>query len=413
MITPIKKSAVLALILIHLGLNILVHAENRIIESVSVFGNYRISTTSIKRIIKLHLGQSFELEMLQTGRERLERLGIFKHVTVESKNGDQGIIVIVTVKEKPLFFIAPIINLGGSASFYEEEEKSYFGAEFGIHDFTGRGHHLSLEGGFGGLKKIGAHYTNEYFADFSWGLSLENLWYKSKIYDSDVEKLVGSAFVNKYIVDFGAHLWARYDRFRFSPLTPPTAQTRLYKLGINLTYNTKDWDIYPSRGISSLLGAYKTLSQNRRTLYNRYLFEFSSYFQVMRQQVLALGLNTAISKGEVPVTDRLYFGGFKTLRGIPIGTYSGNNSMVLSGEYRIPLTRFDKHQSAVGPQGLVAYLFLDVGSITEKTADISRKSFRANSGVGIFWIAYPEGGLRIDISVQPDFRFTLNSIWKF
>lgn len=415
MIEAARKTILSTLISIIFCLSVFSQGRNLVIQEIAVFGNSRMKASAIKRVMRLREGQAFEQDMIQNSQKRLERLGVFKHVSIEKKSGKHGVILIVTVKEKALFFINPVINIGGKTdfNFNEEEEKSFYGAEIGVNDFSGRSHHLSLEAGIGKLKKIGLRYENDYFTDLFWGLGLTNLWYKSKIYESDVEKQVASLFVGKTLAKFEALLWARYDRIKYEIHPSLDDVDKFYKIGINITYNSKDWDIFPSQGFISKMGAYKALNPRGTSIYDRYMFEFSSYHNVIRKHVLALNVNAVVSSGDVPLSDRLYFGGYKTLRGVPIGTYSGNNSVVFSSEYRMPLTRFNQNQPREGMQGTSVYLFLDVGAITERVRDLRLKGFRANSGLGFFWILSPEGGLRIDLSFQPEVRVSVSSLWKF
>jgi len=411
----INRKIIFLIIFFLICIEIFSDDNKSIIESVSVYGNVRAKESVIKRFIELKEGQSFEEENIQSSKKTLLGLGIFEYVEIEMKEGKKGIIIIISVKEKHLIYFNPLFILNSEDSDYyrEESEKDLYGIEVGLNDFTGRRQAISLSTGIGSLNKIGLDYMKGYSFNFLWGISLANLWYKSYIYGSDIEIFSGKIFFKQQMRNFFVDLWTSYDNIKIDNNLFLNEPTKLFKLGADISYNSKDLEIFPTKGFVAKLGAYKVLNQNKEKLYNRYIFELSAFFNFIKRNVFALNLNTTISEGNVPLIDKIHFGGYKTLRGIPIRKYSGNNSVVLSCEYRIPFNSFIKSSNRNIFLGSSVYVFSDFGILAETMKELKLEDLRYDTGVGFIWMIMKDMALRIDFTISPKFRVTLNTGWKF
>lgn len=402
----IKKIVFVALV-IFLSLEVFPQENNLTIEEIVFFGNKRTKESLIKKAVTFEKGEKLTVGAIQESKQRLLDLEIFSHVEIEVKKGEKGIILMVIVKEKSFLYFSPVIALG------DEKYNAYWGAEVGLVNFAGINQELFLTGTLGGLDKIGLTYQNNFLIDFFWGIDLETLKYENKYFDFKEEKLSGRFFLGHRISRFSTLLWTKIERTKIKDVPHLNEPEKLLKVGAEVIYDSKNWHVFPSKGIFTQVGAYKALNEKRKTVYDRYISKFSLFMNFRKREVLALDFNATISEGYVPLYDQLFLGGYQTLRGLPRGELMGSNIIVFSCEYRIPITRFSNKPASASSSGSVVYLFTDIGSITEDRRDFKLKDFQLNSGVGFFWILSEKGGLRLDLSMHPKFRLTVASEWKF
>ncbi len=371
------------------------------ISKILIYGNTKTKETIIRRALSLKEGQKFDPDLIEKRKKKLMDLKIFTHVEIETKKSDEGIILLVIVKEKSAIFITPHIG------YAEETYKSFLGFKLGYNNLSGKNQELWLTAiPLGNLKKIEFGYQNNYYIDFFWRISLGNLWYRNEFYDFKENRLVGKILMGNKISKLETNLWASYEKIKIdsSSILHLAGPEELFKLGIDITYCSKDREIFPSKGIVAETGFYKALNKDWKTVYDRSTFRISSFFNLWKSSVLALDLKSTISEGNVPIYDRFYFGGLSTLRGFSVQTYSGSNYIVLTSEYRIPI---DKRT------GTSFYFFSDLGSITDRKKDFSIQNFKSNFGLGLFWVLMEESTFRIDLNISPKFKLILDYRWKF
>jgi outer membrane protein assembly factor BamA len=381
--------------------------NGRVISNILIYGNDRTKESLIRKALNLEKGQAYHPEIIEMSRKRLLKLNLFSVVEIEAKKSDKGIDLFVLVKERSPFFFE-------LTSDYSSEIYNYFlGTKTGYRNLWGKNQELWLAATIGDSKKLGIGYENRYRLDFFWGLSLENIWYENEFFDFKESRLTGKIFAGKRISRFETYLWTDYERIQVNWRASSNQNPEeLYKSGIQVSYDGKDWKLFPSQGIFVQSGLYKAFSGKIRTVYNRYSFEFSSFFSLWKGHVLSFDLKSTISEKDVPLYDRLYFGGANTLRGYSRWTDSGNNSVVLTAEFRLPgsLKRNPLEKSTTGS---ALYFFSDVGSLTEKKEDLRLKNFKSDFGLGFFWVIMEFAKLRIDMSLSPRLRFVIGSDWKF
>jgi outer membrane protein assembly factor BamA len=128
----------------------------------------------------------------------------------------------------------------------------------------------------------------------------------------------------------------------------------------------------------------------------------------MGQAVLAVQWQYSTSDAPLPLYERALLGGASSVRGYRAGFESGDNSMVLSTELRLPLNS----PLRISRSGVS--LFADVGRVWEDGAAASGAPLRKGGGVGLFWIA-SFFQLRGDLAVREGggFRFHFSTGLQF
>ncbi|GAH77946.1 unnamed protein product, partial [marine sediment metagenome] len=136
------------------------------ISKILIYGNAKTKEAVIRRALSLKEGQKYNTDLIEESRKKLMDLEIFTHVDIEIKKSDEGVILLVIIKEKPSISFSPHLI------YAEETYKSYFGFELGYKNLSGKNQKLWLTTAVGNLKKIEFGYQNNYYIDFFWGVSL-------------------------------------------------------------------------------------------------------------------------------------------------------------------------------------------------------------------------------------------------
>ncbi|MCP4220150.1 MAG: BamA/TamA family outer membrane protein [bacterium] len=390
--------------------------DSQIIESITIYGNKKVKEKVIRRVITLKEGRELKKKDIADSRKRLNLLDVFSTFDIEMKDGEKGVLIIISVKEKKTFYFNPVISFNNEDTdqYNEESELDLYGVEVGKHDFSGRRNSFSLTAGAGSMNKLQFSGRKDYFSGLFWGMDIANLWYKSDIFDSKIEIFTGRVYLGKQLGEnWLVRLWSEYTMMRWKEIPAVAEPENLIKAGAVVRYDTRDWDLYPLRGMVVGVGGYKTLDEKGNKIYDRLTIECSSFFNLFKQYVLALGVRGILSDGMIPLRDKIYFGGYRTLRGLPIGKYAGNSSLVVSGEFRIPISRMNKDAKRAQFLGAAIYLFADAGILADEVKNFSFDHIEYNTGLGFAWLLDRESVFRIDVTMAPKVRITVSTGWKF
>ena len=99
----------------------------------------------------------------------------------------------------------------------------------------------------------------------------------------------------------------------------------------------------------------------------------------------------------LPLQEQFYLGGPSTLRGYANGRFRGDQEILLTGEYRFPLSNIGLFKSF---SGITTILFVDAGDV-EPLGSGPSFTLKTDYGIG-FGIKTPIGPLRIDYGVSSE-----------
>jgi len=179
-------------------------------------------------------------------------------------------------------------------------------------------------------------------------------------------------------------------------------------IGINLTYDTRDRQNYPTTGTyAQCSNHFFTRIIGSDVSYTSIGFDVRQYFNTYNNHVAALRVNTNNLAGgtieEIPIRGLSRFGGKNQVRGYFFGTYQDRNLMTFQAEYRLPFTFLeDSFLPLLGRLGVVA--FFSGGQAYGDYSKFSFKKFHAAAG----------GGLRVNINknettnIRIDYGFALD-----
>ena len=384
---------------------------------IEISGNVKTRDKVIRREIPLAEGDVMNTMFLKFAKKRLERLGYFSSVNIETKPapelGDKYMNVFVKVEEQP----TGSLMLGGGYSTAESfgvmtqlSEKNLFG--------TGRS--ISLSGEFT-TKRVDytLTYHDPYFMDtiYSFTLSSHHEVYE---YDLYTQKSFGLAF------SFGRPVWNWYTRvsagyaFDYVRITDvdddapdfikdEEDDSRISSAVVfSISQDTRNSAVMPTEGF------YRTLSLKLAGLGGDYAYykvygnweKFISCDRFWKGTVfhprVRLGFVNPLPWGEGrPVFERFYVGGQSTVRGFDTDeagpsedgeAIGGTKEFILNLEYLFPI---------VG--GLKGLVFYDMGAAFDNGQMISPGPMREGVGFGLRFIT-PFGPLKLDIAWKLDKR---------
>ena len=391
-------------------------AENDIgrIEDIIVKGNKKTKDYVIRREVLVNEDEIFNSALVQRSRERIYNLGFFKEVDVDARPGTkEGMMnLIFTVKEQP----TGNISLGGG---YGTQTGFSIFTEVSENNFQGTGQRLSGKVEFGPLRtSLETSWTEPYLGGAPWSLTLSGFYSSNTVLApavdiaSEEEQATYKRVVVGTSVGIGHRFWVNWGHYhRFSPVlskaSDPTSMVddSIYQL-VNqgwqvkntltngIYYDNRDNVFNTTQGLraelsadlvgSILGGADHYLRVEQSIQYYWWAFDFT-FFNLIRKNILrrwravfehranftythqlAPVYNEQIKADNpyIEVEDRLYLGGYESLRGwnlfdasFPDAWRDGGSHRVLFGtEFRIP----------VEPSLFWLVWFFDAGALYEE-----------------------------------------------
>ena len=165
--------------------------------------------------------------------------------------------------------------------------------------------------------------------------------------------------------------------------------------GINLTWDSRDSNVYPSMGSYHQL----TASSYGQALgsdynFNSYVIDLRHYMQVFGSHVIAFQGVSCINTGRPSFQHMNEVSSLgKYLRGYTRTLYVDRNALAFQAEYRMPFR---------GRLGLVA--FAGFGQVAEKLSNSPIEEFKPSAGMGVRFALIPDQkvNLRIDMGFGKD-----------
>ncbi|MBI2914317.1 MAG: BamA/TamA family outer membrane protein [Firmicutes bacterium] len=362
---------------------------------IRVEGNKKTREYVIRREFSLKPGDVVDAKELSRSLRRVLMLGFFDEVSAdfgEVKASDPDKIdVVVNVKERST----------GAASFgagYSSQDGLVGQIDVSDRNFSGNGQQAGLRWEFGKKKNTYDISFFEPFADdnrTSVGFNLYNRQFKRDNDDGSQteQKVGGDISVGRPYGEFSrGYLRLRAERWSIQPEAGGSDEGTIHSLGLSYVTDTSDHPFYPTTGYRSRLsfevGGYFLGGDNDFTKSEAALTKYLKAGD--GGQTWALRVQAGSATGDVPKTEKYRVGGGDTIRGYNYGEFPGTSMLVLSGEYRFPVSK--------GVQGVV---FTDAGTAWDGSTGetlVGLDSLKMGYGLGIR-VDTPIGVLRIDYGV--------------
>jgi outer membrane protein insertion porin family len=384
------------------------------IERIDITGNLRTLDRVIRREFRIDEGDAFNTALLRRSRQRIENLGFFERVemnTVPGSSPDKT-NVEVAVSERStgeLSFGAGFSTSDGPLGDIRLTERNLLGrgqtvrAEFTI---SGRTQQLDLS------------FTEPYFLDRDLAVGFD-LFRRTTDFQSEGsfdQKSTGGTLRGSYPLTehwrHGVRFTVREDEIsdvdnsasRFIKDEEGSGLTVL--VGQNLTYDVRDTRFLPTQGY--VLRLDQDVAGLADTQFVRHEVSGSYYYPFTPNWVLNLAARGGYVFGyggeDVRLFDRFFLGG-QTLRGFKFAgvgprdtttddALGGNLLYTATAEQRFPLGLPEELR-------IFGRVFVEAGSLTEVDANgpevEDSGQLRASAGGGISWLS-PLGPIAIDLS---------------
>jgi outer membrane protein insertion porin family len=419
------------------------------VRRLNIGGNAKTRDEVIRREFRQYEGAWYDGNKIKLSRDRVDRLGFFTEVNVETTEvpGSPDLIDLdVNVTEKP----TGSLQLGAGYSSTDKVSLS-----FGItqENVFGSGNYLGLQVNTSSYNRtISLTATDPYFtasgisrtfnvfhnttrpyyqADGNYKLASDGGSVRFGLPLGELDTVYLGIGVERYsftpgsngsytLVD-GSYVYtgtpqAYLDYFQCTGTAPSVVCASKNVVGIPATIgwsrDDRDSALVPSKG--RLQSANLEVGVGSELRYLKSTYQYQQYFPLSKQYTLAingqLGYAKALGGTAYPIFKNFYAGGLGSIRGfeqnslgptdaVTGGALGGTRKAIFNMEFSTPFP------GAGNDKSLRLYTFLDAGNVfAERTASMTdaqwkaQNRLRASAGLGISWIS-PLGPLRLAYAV--------------
>lgn len=376
------------------------------VERIKIHGNTKTRDKVIRRQIPLVEGELYSAKQIKEANRRVRNLGYFEEVNVTSKPGssDEQTVLDVQVKERPTGTFS--VGLG-----YSSVDKVIAQGSVSQDNFLGRGLKLKVSGSLGSTSTTySLGLTDPYFLDTEWTLGFE-VYKSEREYDDYDDYRTGGAIRAGHPVTQNSKVYLTYryeekeilniDESVTSPIILDSAgESTLSSVTTEWIRNSTDNYQDPSRGgITKLSLEYAGLGGTDN--FFKGIASHRHFFPLFWGTVFSIngeaGYVVATSDDEVPLGEKFFLGGIRTLRGFknrevgptdpddPSEYIGGEKMAYFNLEYLFPIAK---------ELGLKGVLFYDTGNAWREDEEYF-SDMRNAVGAGIRWLS-PLGPLRFE-----------------
>lgn len=385
------------------------------VRRINITGNSKTRDEVIRREFRQFETAWYDGEKLRNSRDRVDRLGYFKDVQIETQeipgNPDQVDINLIVVEK-------PTGNLSLGAGYSSADKLTF---QFGIKqdNIFGSGNYLGLDVNTGKLNRtlsltsidpyftqdgisrsLDAYYrtispTTAVTGDYQVQTLGSSLKFGIPVGPTDTVYLGGGLERNK-IVD-GTNMPASYADYS------STFGASSYAAPLTLGWSRDDRDsaITPNSGKFQRFAA--EWSPLGDVHYVKAVAQYQQYIPLNKQFTLAfngeVNWGQGLSGKPFPVFKNSYAGGLGSVRGFEqssLGTRDEKTGLALGGPKKINLNAefMTPFPGAGNDKSLRLFAFFDAGNVFGENDPIKFNEIRTSAGVGINWIS-PIGPLRL------------------
>ncbi len=387
------------------------------VRRINVSGNTRTRDEVVRREFRQYEASWYDGDRIRRSRDRVDRLGFFKDVNVETVNvpgAPDQVDLNIVVTEKPT----------GSISL---------SAGFSSADKLGLGFGIRQENAFGSGKYLAAEVnTSDYNRTFVLstidpyftkdGISRAmDIFHRTtrpyqdqggsyEIVTSGAGMRFGVPFSELDTVAFGANV--ERTSIKRGDSLPTSLETYINRYGETTTLvpltvgwarDSRDSALVPTTGrLQRASGEWGVAGDAR---YLRGTYQFQQYFPLSKQYTFAANTEVGLAKGlggrDLPIFKNFFGGGLGSVRGFDQGTLGprdasgaslgGARKLTFNGELVMPMP------GAGNDRTLRLYGFVDAGNVFGESERIDLGELRASTGLGISWVS-PMGPLRLGIA---------------
>lgn len=389
------------------------------INEIDIRGNEKTRDEVMRRELAVYPGELFNQQKVETSESRLKNLGYFETVSSSYApvEGTNTYDLAFKVKEKAMGSFLVGAGFSSVDSLVGFAELSHGNFDIKRWPPIGDGQKMKVRVQAGTKRSdLEVSFVEPWFRDRKLALGVDGYYRTAGYYSDyfDLQTLGSRVSLTKPILDPFTRGTLSYSLEQFTVDNVETNAPREIKrdegdhlkstVGASISRDTRDQFFIPTRGNYSSVGVELSggpLGGDEEI----YMMEAktSQFWPVLNDHVFNLKgeIRTVDSygSGEVPIYDRLFLGGPRTIRGFayrdvsprsiddpgePIG---GLSSWYATAEYTVPL--WSKIRGAV---------FYDIGAVSDKFFDFSTANIDSSYGIGVR-IDLPMFPLRLDYAI--------------
>jgi outer membrane protein insertion porin family len=378
------------------------------IERINIYGNTVTRDKVIRRELALVEGEDFSGTGLRKSTQRLNRLGFFENVGIQTKKGskEDQMILDINVKERP----TGSFSLGAG---YSQYEGAIGLAEVSQRNLFGTGEQLSAAAS---ISTVSTYYNVQFLEPWlfdrhlSAAVSLYRWDYQYPDYTTDS---TGGSLTFRFPLGFDEYTRGLVRYGLDDTLIKDVASTADFTVqelaGEDLTTSSVTMGIERDsrdRVFNTRKGSENSLTFQYAGLggdvdFNRYELSSSWFFPLPWESAFMVrgrwGYIQGRDGGILPDYQKYRIGGINTVRGYNEWSITatdpttgqavgGDKMMIYNLEYRFPLLK---------EQGVVGVVFFDAGNVFGADDNYTFTDIRTSAGFGVRWYS-PMGPIRVE-----------------
>jgi outer membrane protein insertion porin family len=386
------------------------------VRHINIAGNTTTRDEVIRREMRQLEGAWYSASKLQRSKQRVDKLGYFSEVTVDTVNvpgSNDQVDINVTVTERPTGSL--LFGVGFSSA-----EAIILSAQISQANLFGTGNALSLTVNSGRVNKVYAlSFTRPYFTDdgtsIGWDLYRRDIDttylsvtpYKTQTWGAGLRFGVPVSEIDT--INYGASLEST--AVQVFPTSPFSYQQFVQEFGEKTTAwlgtlgwarDGRDSAIYTTRGTVQRVGLEVAVPPAEQRYY-RTTYEVQWFNPVSRNTVLQLTGRVGYADGyqnlPVPFYKNFYAGGVNSVRGYqtasigpkdPLGfALGGTTQVIANAEWMFPFPGLEKDKSVRWGA------FVDAGAVGD-SFKVDFNEMRYSTGVALSWFS-PVGPLKLSL----------------
>ncbi len=367
--------------------------EGRPVRRLLFLGDNRTKEVVFRREMRLEEGVPFRSEDLWRDWERIVDLGLFAEVEVEAVPSGDGVLVVVSVYERPWWFATPV------ADYDFKERRIAVGYRSRIRNIGGLNQTLRSNARFGRNDQVSLSWETPWLGRsrlaLTGGVDVELPRAEEDELRTTRLYLSSTRYLGNYKrVRTGLTLFSRLeklDRDGTHPLGPVRQLTPV--VGLGWSRDSRNVRIDPTRGtFASASGEIVSGWTDDDLGYGRSVLDARGFLSMGAGIVLAARTTATLTTGTTPDYRLLGVGGDNSIRGQPENVEFGENTARASAEVRFPILgqrRFTLPIPFV-PRRISnvdfrvdGELFVDAGTAWDDSDDFPVARLRGGAGFGL------------------------------
>ncbi len=378
-------------------------------ERINIVGNTKTRDKVIRRELRFGEGDLYSSTGMKRSRQRLRTTGYFKEVDFATSKGksDDKINLEVAVEEAPTGSVS--LGVGFSTKEQFVVEGSFF-----QRNLFGLGYQFELGGELGGEStefRIG--FTDPWFLGYPVLVGTDLYATEDTFFENYSTRIRGGRLrlgkeLGEYLRGRITYTYENVEVFDVAETASLVIKEQEGKrdssiLGLTLSMDTRDDFFFPTRG-----GVYQFGVENSGgplggdndfyRLTGSFQYYYPLFWKLVGHGRVVLGWIDGYGGDEVPIWERFYVGGIRTIRGFEYGeagpedetgeVIGAEREAAANIEVLFPL------KEELGVRGVV---FFDVGKGFDEFDDLF--PIRTSVGIGLRWLT-PLAPLRVDYGIN-------------